>query len=119
MKNKKVVREKAGEQKSTRFYSSKQENELARLNNGSVQPNSGATAMKKGDVSLEKLLLEAKCKMSNCDSFSIKKDWIVKNRHEACFMGKQYSALAFNFGPDQENFYVIDQELFDILLGRL
>lgn len=119
MKNKKVIREKTGEKNPTRFYSSRQEKDLAERNNGRVQPNSGATAFAKGDVLLDKMLLEAKTKISDCDSFSIKKDWIFKNRKEACFMGKEYSALSFNFGPDQENFYVIDQELFDILVGKL
>lgn len=119
MKNKKIIREKIGEIKPTRFYSSCQEKDLAKRNNGTVQLNSGATAFAKGDVLLDKVLLEAKTKMIDSESFSIKKDWLIKNRREACFIGKEYSALAFNFGPNQENFYVIDQELFDILVGKL
>lgn len=27
-------------------------------------------------------------------------------------MGKPYSALVFNFGPNQENYYIIDEDLF-------
>ena len=30
-------------------------------------------------------------------------------------MGKKYSALAFNFGPDEENYYIIDEYLFQTL----
>ena len=30
-------------------------------------------------------------------------------------MGKKYSALAFNFGPDEKNYYIIDEFLFQSL----
>ena len=30
-------------------------------------------------------------------------------------MGKPYSALAFNFGPNQKNYYIIDEDLFSDL----
>ena len=30
-------------------------------------------------------------------------------------MGKKYSALAFNFGPDEKNYYIIDEFLFQTL----
>ena len=50
--------------------------------------------------------------MAASESMSIKKDWVVKNRQEAVFMGKKYSAVAFNFGPGDENHYIIDEDLF-------
>jgi hypothetical protein len=31
-------------------------------------------------------------------------------------MGKDYTAVVFNFGPDQENYYVIDEKTFQELL---
>ena len=31
-------------------------------------------------------------------------------------MGKDYSAIAFNFGPGQENYYIIDELLFQELI---
>ena len=42
-----------------------------------------------------------------------------KNTKEKVFMGKPYSVIAFNFGPDEENYYIIDQELMDILLNKI
>lgn len=30
-----------------------------------------------------------------------------------------YTALAFNFGPDEKNYYIIDEELFEILVTYL
>ena len=35
-----------------------------------------------------------------------------KNKEEAFAMNKHYNALAFNFGPDEPNYYVIDEKLF-------
>ena len=34
-------------------------------------------------------------------------------------MGKKYSALAFNFGPNEKNYYIIDEYLFEELLNKL
>lgn len=53
------------------------------------------------------------------DSISIKKEWLEKNVQEAMFMGKKYNALAFNFGPDEENHYIIDEYLFKELMEYL
>jgi hypothetical protein len=50
------------------------------------------------DVSM---LIECKTKMTPSQQVSIKKEWLEKNSNEAVFMGKKYSALAFNFGPDE------------------
>mgnify|MGYP003299143215 CR=1 FL=1 len=44
------------------------------------------------------------------------KEWLEKNTQEAVFMGKPYSAIVFNFGPDEENHYIIDEYLFQELL---
>jgi hypothetical protein len=35
------------------------------------------------------------------------------------FMGKPYSAVVINFGPGEENYYVIDEYLFQELLEYL
>ena len=35
-----------------------------------------------------------------------------KNKEESIFDGKPYSAVAFNFGPDEPNYYIIDEDLF-------
>lgn len=67
----------------------------------------------KGDISVGNLfLIECKTKTSKAESISIKKEWFTKNESEKVFMGKKYSAVAFNFGPDEENYYIIDEYLF-------
>ena len=50
---------------------------------------------------------------------SIKKEWLEKNEKEALFEGKEYSALAFSFGPTEKPYYIISEELFQILQGLL
>lgn len=107
---------KISEQKPTRYYSSKQEQSIAKQFNGNQTKNSGATMFIKGDVSLDNFLIEAKTKTTHSKSITIHKEWIDKNKQEAIFMGKPYSAIAFNFGPDEENHYIIDSELFEILI---
>lgn len=114
-----VHREKDGKKEPTRYYSKKQEDSIAKKLGGSRVKNSGATAWAKGDVNLDKWLLEAKTKMTSSASISIQKEWLEKNNKEALFMGKPYSALAFNFGPDQPNYYIIDESLFETLVSVL
>ena len=104
---------------STRFYSSKQEKAVAKAVGGKKVANSGATAFNKGDVTTDDMLIECKTCVENKKSFSIKKEWLEKNKEEAFEMGKSYSALAFNFGPDTDNYYVIDEKLFKILKEAL
>ena len=112
-------RNKEGEKKPTRFYSSRQEKTVAKAIGGKVTPNSGATPWVKGDILAEKFLIECKTKTTPSESISIKKEWFIKNKSEALFMGKPYSALVFNFGPDQENYYIIDEYLFQDLVEYL
>ena len=112
-------REKIGEQKPTRYYSKRQEDTVAKALSGSRTKNSGATKWQKGDVLTDKFLIEAKTKTTPSDSISLRKEWIEKNIQESLFMGKPYSALVFNFGPDQTNYYVIDEFLFQTLLEVL
>ena len=103
----------------TRFYSSKQEKQVAKAVGGKKVANSGATAFEKGDVTTDNFLIECKTCTTEKKSFSIKKEWLEKNKEEAFEMGKSYSALAFNFGPDSENYYVIDEKLFKELIEYL
>lgn len=104
---------------SSRYFSNKQEKQVAKKFNGNQTKNSGATLFQKGDVCIENILLECKTKMSPSESMSIKKEWLEKNAKEALFMGKPYNALVFNFGPNQKNYYIIDEELFEILTNKL
>ena len=95
----------------TRYYSKKQESQIAKKLDGKRQANSGATKFAKGDVITDDFLIEAKTKTELCKSFTIKKEWLEKNKEEAFAMRKTHSALAFNFG-DNENYYVISERDF-------
>ena len=103
---------------NTRAFSRKQENKVAKMLNGKVVSNSGATAFNKGDVRTDKILIECKTCTKEKESFSIKKEWLTKNKDEAFAMGKQYSVLAFDFG-DGENYFVLDKNLFKKLLNYI
>lgn len=100
---------------STRYYSGKQERKIAKQLNGKLTSNSGAARFSAGDVNTELFLIEDKTCMTDKQSFSIKEEWIDKNKEEAFAMNKPYSAIAFNFGPNSENYYVIDERLFKTL----
>ena len=103
----------------TRFYSDKQEKHVAKVTGGKQVANSGATAFSKGDVRAENFLIEAKTSITEKSSFSIKKEWLDKNEEERFAMGKDYSALAFRFSPDGEDYYIISEKLFVKLINYL
>ena len=109
-------REKGGEKLPTRYYSKKQEDAVAKKLGGDRVKGSGSTPWQKGDVHLNKWLLECKTKTTTSKSMSIQKEWLEKNVREALFQGKPYTALAFNFGPGEKNYYIIDEELFEKLV---
>lgn len=97
--------------KATRYYSERQEKRIAKAVRGKVVPNSGAIKFGAGDVGTDSWLFEAKTKTSESQSFSIKKEWLLKNREEMFAMGKSYNALVFDFG-DGDNYYVLDEKTF-------
>lgn len=106
----------------TRHYSSAQEKTVAKAVNGKVQKNSGATDFQKGDIvtpGKNSFLLECKTKTSASESISIKKEWFEKNRQECLLTGTPHQAVVFNFGPGEENHYIIDEYLFLELLDHL
>ena len=103
----------------TRHFSKIQEDTVAKAIGGKRTPNSGATNWVKSDVLSDKFAIECKTKTTSSESISIKKDWFTKQKQEAMFMGKPYSAVVFNFGPDEENHYIIDEYLFLELLNHL
>lgn len=99
----------------TRYYSKQQEKKIAKAIGGKRQANSGATAFQKGDVITDQFLIEAKTKTTDCKSFTIKEDWLLKNEEEAFAMGRE-SALCFDFGPSaNKRYYVISERQFDLL----
>lgn len=101
---------------STRYYSKQQEKRVAKSVGGNRTANSGATAFQKGDVITKDWLIECKTKTKDCNSFTIKEEWLLKNAEEAFAMGKNNSALCFDFGPNaNKRYYVISERLFNIL----
>lgn len=102
--------------KSNRYYSDKQEKQIAKVIGGKQVVNSGATAFFKGDVTSSQWLIEAKTATKHKDSFAVKLAWLLKNKEEAFAMNKPYNALAFNFGPDEDNYYIINEKLFKELV---
>lgn len=100
---------------STRFYSENQEKRVAKKLGGRVVANSGATAFNKGDVIANNILIECKTSIEEKSSFSIKKEWLEKNKKEAFSMGFNNNALAFSFGNDKD-YIVIDIDYFKKLL---
>lgn len=101
---------------NTRYYSKQQEKKVAKAVSGKRTANSGATPFQKGDVITDQFLIEAKTKTTDCKSFTIKEDWLLKNEEEAFAMGKNNSALCFDFGPSaNKRYYVISERLFQML----
>lgn len=103
--------------KPTRFYSNRQEKAVAKVLNGKKVANSGATAFSKGDVTTDNWLIECKTTTTEKKSFSVKKDWLEKNKEEAFAMGKEYNALVFDFGGGQR-YYILDEQTFKELKGE-
>lgn len=109
---------------STRFYSSQQEQAVAKALGAYQQTNSGAGAFAKGDVYHKRasLLIECKTATTNKDSFSIKRDWLLKVDGERKSKRLDNSCVAINFGPDapyNRNYYIIDEKLMKFLVEKL
>lgn len=115
-----MMNDKTGKN-STRACSDKQEKSVCKDIGGYQQPSSGSGTFRKGDVYQKKasILCECKTVMTDKDSFSIKKEWIKKNREERFTQRLCNSCIAFSFGPGQENFYVIDSKLMKFLVEKL
>lgn len=103
--------------KPTRWYSDRQEKRVAKKLNGRQTANSGATKWSKGDIVTDDWLIEAKTVTKEQKSFSIRKEWLLKNKEEAFAVGKHYNALVFDFG-DGEDYAVVDIKTFKELLER-
>lgn len=107
---------------ATRYASSVQEKRVAGKFGGKVSSNSGAGLFNKGDVVCEdaSLLVECKTCMEPKKSFSIKKDWIDKNKEEAFRLRLDNHVIAFNFDyQDKKDYYIIDDKLMGFLVHCL
>lgn len=104
--------------KPTRYFSSLQEEHIARMLDGKCQPNSGATPFFKGDVVAGDFLVECKTTTVCKESFSIKEEWLSGLNGERIQMRKPYCALAFQFAPQDsmkpfnKNYFVVDEDTF-------
>ena len=98
--------------KPTRFYSSAQEEAVAKLLGGHTQPNSGATPFFKGDVIAKDFVVECKTTTTPKKSFSIKKEWLEGVNTERIELRKGYCALAFQYAPEGVNYFVVDEYTF-------
>lgn len=99
--------------------SRRQENEIARMINGKVQSNSGGTRFGGGDVHTTSVFIEAKTPVKDKETFSIKREWLEKAREQAFEQNKTNYTLAFRFGPEQPDYFVIDKRLFKYLIEKL
>ncbi len=104
---------------STRYFSNKQEKQIAKKLSGKCQTNSGATLFSKGDIKTENWLIEAKTTLTEKDSFSIKRQWLDKLKQESFAMNKEYYSLAFNFEPNSKNYYILDEKTMQKILKIL
>lgn len=104
---------------NTRKFSNVQEKVVAKKLGGKKNSNSGATPFIKGDVQLENFLIECKTTTQKRTSISIKEEWLIKLKQEAFAMNKPYRMLAFNFGPGEKNFYIVDENLIKYVIDLI
>lgn len=107
---------------STRFFSQKQEDNVAKALGGYRVPASGSGKWQKSDVVVKDASLSVECKtvVAPKKSFSIKKDWIEKHKQEAFSNNLDNTALAISFEPEgNENYYVISEKLMKFLVEKL
>lgn len=107
--------------KPTRYYSDLHEKSVCKALGAVQQSNSGAGKFSKGDVVLREasMIIECKCAMSEKNSVSIKKEWFEKNKNEGFSCRLPNNAVCINFGPDSNNYYVINERLMKFLVDKL
>ena len=105
----------------TRAFSDAQEKSVCKALGAIQQSNSGAGLFNKGDCVQKEadLLIECKTSMTDKDSVSVKKEWITKNKEEAFALRLHNHCIAFNFGPNQPNYYIIDELTMKFLVDKL
>lgn len=106
---------------TTRYYSDLHEKSVCKALGARQQPNSGAGKFNKGDVVVDNasLLIECKTSMTEKESVSVKKEWINKNKEEAFSLRLQNYCVCINFGPQTQNYYIIDEQMMKYLVDKL
>ena len=104
---------------TTRDVSSFHEKNVAKAIGGHRTANSGATAFSKGDVVTKDAIIECKTKMSECNSFSVQKEWLKTLERERVEMGKSCSALALSFDSGKTSYYIITERMMKLLLEKV
>lgn len=93
-----------------------QEKEVARKLGGKLAPSSGSGKFSGGDVYTEDFLIECKTVTKDQVSFTVKKEWMSKAKEQSFEQNKPYSALAFRFSPNGDDYIVMPIETFRDLL---
>lgn len=101
---------------ATRDFSFIQETNVAKALGGHRTANSGATTFSKGDVIAGNIVVECKTKMTECNSFSVSKDWLKTVERERIEMGKTASAVAISFDAGNTSYYIINEKLMKKLV---
>lgn len=106
---------------SNRWFSSKQEQYVAKQLGGIVQPNSGAARFCSGDVVIpETMVIECKTVTRPVKSWTIKQEWFDQMDKERLDLMLPYCALAVSKTPNgDDNMYIIDERLMKMLVGML
>ena len=94
----------------TRYFSERQEKRIAKSIGAKQTPNSGASWIK-GDLISKCFNIECKTATQEKQTFSVPKKWLKAMPEETFSNGKQYWALAFDYG-DGDEYYIIDKKLF-------
>lgn len=92
-----------------------QEDRISKIFNGKRTSQSGGGKWRKGDVLAEDFLVECKTTLTAKNSYSVSKSVLEKADEERRQMGKQFYALAFTFGGD-EDFFVLNAKAMRYLL---
>lgn len=105
----------------TRTFSDKQEKSVVKATGGKQVANSGATDFGgKADVIIDNLVsIECKTKTKKSDSMSIQRCWLEKLKQDAMFDCTRFPVLAFNLGPGEPNYYIINEDMFIDLIEYL
>lgn len=100
----------------TRFYSSRQERQVAKALGGTNDVQSGGGHFRKYDVLADEWVIECKTKITPQESMTIHKEWFDKVEEERKDMLKSYAAVCFSFG-NGVNYYAMDEKTFKFLLS--